>query len=658
MKFTTLTLLSLATTATSNEIKYQPADDLYLGGSAAYSRFVDHVTTLKKHASHAVSDEYADLKDKFGKKSEEVEDFFKRAQAKAKDSAKPALLDLDTYSADASDYFSKLSTLGSSKSKSKSKSLESKASDEDAPVDPYSGDAETGDDDDQDDGGEKPSPYKQMHIIFAPHSYFILTRCFAPRPQVPHESWETFIPPSSDYDLPDDFEEEFMDKASVVKALLPDNFSWRDHPLEGSIVTKNLNQHIPQYCGACWAHGSMSTLADRVKLGRAAIGGDAKAGPEINPSIQAMINCGKEEAGSCDGGSVLGAWKWTKDFGGIPFDTCLAYAATNDYECKTQDICRNCMGKVAEPKGPDDYFCYGIDETTSADGGLQHTPCFDDDCVTHPYPSIKVDDMGVVCNATVDSSASVHESNAVLMMMEIATRGPIACELDAGPMMSYSGGVLKGFGPRSNRDHIIQIAGWGVTKDGEEYWEVRNSWGEYWGEEVRLCFQFHNTPTPTPTQKHHELTRLALLVRSRPQGWMKLARGIDELGIEDKCYYVVPEGWGSKGHIYTEYDADAVAQYSATAVLMQVAKEAGFPMGLFGSAAAKEEAFAKMGMASPAASSGSGSGLFAGVCVGFLGVMAGIMVERRRNTASGAAGSHRYSSVADVDAGYGGTLRL
>ncbi|GMI16096.1 hypothetical protein TrLO_g4826 [Triparma laevis f. longispina] len=593
MKFTTLTLLSLATTATSNEIKYQPADDLYLGGSAAYSRFVDHVTTLKKHASHAVSDEYADLKDKFGKKSEEVEDFFKRAQAKAKDSAKPALLDLDTYSADASDYFSKLSTLGSSKSKSKSKSLESKASDEDAPVDPYSGDAETGDDDDQDDG-------------------------------VPHESWETFIPPSSDYDLPDDFEEEFMDKASVVKALLPDNFSWRDHPLEGSIVTKNLNQHIPQYCGACWAHGSMSTLADRVKLGRAAIGGDAKAGPEINPSIQAMINCGKEEAGSCDGGSVLGAWKWTKDFGGIPFDTCLAYAATNDYECKTQDICRNCMGKVAEPKGPDDYFCYGIDETTSADGGLQHTPCFDDDCVTHPYPSIKVDDMGVVCNATVDSSASVHESNAVLMMMEIATRGPIACELDAGPMMSYSGGVLKGFGPRSNRDHIIQIAGWGVTKDGEEYWEVRNSWGEYWGEE----------------------------------GWMKLARGIDELGIEDKCYYVVPEGWGSKGHIYTEYDADAVAQYSATAVLMQVAKEAGFPMGLFGSAAAKEEAFAKMGMASPAASSGSGSGLFAGVCVGFLGVMAGIMVERRRNTASGAAGSHRYSSVADVDAGYGGTLRL
>jgi cathepsin X len=119
-----------------------------------------------------------------------------------------------------------------------------------------------------------------------------------------------------------------------VKALLPSTFSWR---LE-SLVTKNLNQHIPQYCGACWAHGSMSALADRVKLGRAALGGAANEGPELNPSIQAMINCGKDTAGSCNGGSTLGAWQWAKDFGGIPLDTCLAYAATNELECRPEEV--------------------------------------------------------------------------------------------------------------------------------------------------------------------------------------------------------------------------------------------------------------------------------------------------------------------------------
>jgi cathepsin X len=226
----------------------------------------------------------------------------------------------------------------------------------------------------------------------------------------------------------------------------------------------------------------MSTLADRVKLGRMALGGLDNWGPEINPSIQVMINCGKEEAGSCQGGSVLGAWQWTKDFGGIPFDTCLAYAAEQNQECKPDTICRNCMGKIAEPKTPDDYFCWGIDATVGHDDKLQNQACFgdgatpDSQCVTHPYPAIHIEDMGVVCNGTFDAEPQVHEDNSVLMMLEIATRGPIACELDAGPMMAYSGGVLKGFGPRENRDHIIEVAGWGTEEDGTEYWEVRNSW--------------------------------------------------------------------------------------------------------------------------------------------------------------------------------------
>jgi hypothetical protein len=42
---------------------------------------------------------------------------------------------------------------------------------------------------------------------------------------------------------------------------LPRSFSWANVN-RTSYLTKSLNQHIPQYCGSCWAHGAMSALAE------------------------------------------------------------------------------------------------------------------------------------------------------------------------------------------------------------------------------------------------------------------------------------------------------------------------------------------------------------------------------------------------------------
>lgn len=80
---------------------------------------------------------------------------------------------------------------------------------------------------------------------------------------------------------------------------LPTTFSWKDVGGE-SYVSKILNQHIPQYCGSCWAHGTLSALADRIKIARAANG--ELNGTEINLSIQHMLNCGKDLGGTCKGG--------------------------------------------------------------------------------------------------------------------------------------------------------------------------------------------------------------------------------------------------------------------------------------------------------------------------------------------------------------------
>merc|ERR1711959_500571 len=127
---------------------------------------------------------------------------------------------------------------------------------------------------------------------------------------------------------------------------VPSNFTWCDH--EGTnYCTKSLNQHIPQYCGSCWAHGAVSALGDRIKIARKGKGID------INLSVQHILNCGN--VGSCYGGSVTGAYQWihsiSKTGTGISYDTANPYLACSsdskeglcshaDWTCKPENVAR------------------------------------------------------------------------------------------------------------------------------------------------------------------------------------------------------------------------------------------------------------------------------------------------------------------------------
>lgn len=100
---------------------------------------------------------------------------------------------------------------------------------------------------------------------------------------------------------------------------LPDNFNWGD--VDGtSYLTRSLNQHIPQYCGSCWAHGALSALGDRIKITNSSM-------DEINLSIQYILNCGTRVAGSCHGGSHTGVYDFITQTGYVPYDTCQPYMA-------------------------------------------------------------------------------------------------------------------------------------------------------------------------------------------------------------------------------------------------------------------------------------------------------------------------------------------
>lgn len=89
---------------------------------------------------------------------------------------------------------------------------------------------------------------------------------------------------------------------------LPPKFSWLNFGGE-NYLTKSMNQHLPTYCGSCWAVSAVTVLADRIKIIRMSFLRDEyeeesedALSPDINLSVQFILNCGGEVAGSCHGG--------------------------------------------------------------------------------------------------------------------------------------------------------------------------------------------------------------------------------------------------------------------------------------------------------------------------------------------------------------------
>lgn len=257
---------------------------------------------------------------------------------------------------------------------------------------------------------------------------------------------------------------------------LPESFSWSN--ISGvSWLTRMLNQHVPQYCGSCWAHASMSSLADRIKIARnrhkarqhrqCRESGKSdcitrkygvEAEDDISLSIQFLLNCaGPEQRLSCHGGSATRAYQYIKDVAGyVPFDTCQPYIACSsdssegfcpfvDTSCRPENICRSCLDRSA------DGACHAV----------------------HSFPNATISEYGTYHNASVDA-----------IKAEIYARGPVKASVNATPLVDYRGGLIRDMTLRNqSHNHGVSIVGWGILEDRkEQYWIVRNSWGEYWGQ--------------------------------------------------------------------------------------------------------------------------------------------------------------------------------
>ena len=116
---------------------------------------------------------------------------------------------------------------------------------------------------------------------------------------------------------------------------LPETFIWNN--VDGVNYLTNLrNQHVPSYCGSCWAHAATSAMSDRIKIARKA------AWPDINIAPQVLISCSGDDG--CHGGEAYNAFEWMHS-NEITDETCSIYRARghdNGAKCSQQIMCENC----------------------------------------------------------------------------------------------------------------------------------------------------------------------------------------------------------------------------------------------------------------------------------------------------------------------------
>ena len=264
---------------------------------------------------------------------------------------------------------------------------------------------------------------------------------------------------------------------------LPTELDWRWKDGQ-RFTTWSRNQHIPNYCGSCWAMATTSALSDRIMIQQ------NNTFPEWDLSPQVLLDCDKSNHG-CHGGDSNQAYQYILE-NGITSDTCSPYLATGHDTgnvCNATSRCKNCSpGRTG--------------------------------CVAQfPHQVWYVKEHGYCDGETA--------------MIQALQDGPIACSVNskAPGFHEYNDfSIYKSPVNNTNTDHVISIIGYGTSQQGEKYWIGRNSWGTYWGN----------------------------------QGFFRILRGVDEIGVEQHCVYAYPASqpvWKNTSSSSTDFKTNKKRKY-------------------------------------------------------------------------------------------------
>lgn len=114
-------------------------------------------------------------------------------------------------------------------------------------------------------------------------------------------------------------------------------------------------------------------------------------------------------------------------------------------------------------------------------------------CYESAYPYTGTDDTCKESSCTaevkVTSFVDIAEGNTDDLKTAVGTVGPVSVAVNANTFWQlYSGGIFDHMCNKNKLDHGVLAVGYGTN-----YWKVKNSWGESWGEEGYIRLTEGNT---------------------------------------------------------------------------------------------------------------------------------------------------------------------
>lgn len=310
--------------------------------------------------------------------------------------------------------------------------------------------------------------------------------------------------------------------ADSIRFRSPDNFDGRK--VWAKYIRPVRNQG---WCGACWAFASCFVLQTRLAICTA-----GRYNFDLSPGAMVLCNMGSEHefslakaqvdkgepydfnlpeetadvrrketeavsAVGCGGETLLGAWQYLFRFG-VPEESCVTYDESADdnvdlthfYDSQNLVTCADLFGDKYETCPASKNF-----RRSNLAIGYYHVPG---------------------APATQTNMESGNERN---IRRDIFHWGPVSSGFTVhADFMAWNGqGIYRWDGKSEEKGgHAVAILGWGV-ENGTNYWIIRNSWGEYWGD----------------------------------KGYFRMIRGINDCGLEENVIVGLPNLFGFR--LYLEW---------------------------------------------------------------------------------------------------------